>query len=123
VSESRGMTWARVPGSIRLHLLITVCLALVRLKGYFSRYQPMMPPDRRAQLEWGLIGSIVVCVGLAALYSLMLNGIDWARLVLGVVTFPLGLILLLAPSARQYTGDQSSYEPEEHPLRSGDEES
>ena len=46
---------------------------------------------------------MVTAVG-AFLYLMLFRRRNWARLALGIVTFPYGLILLLSPEARRFTG-------------------
>ena len=55
----------------------------------------------RAQDE--LIGLVLMALVLVVLFFAMLGGRAWARITLGILTLPIGLLVLWPQSAREYT--------------------
>jgi hypothetical protein len=96
------ITWAGLPRPIKVHATVLAFLLIMNIHD-FLLYAETASAEERHRLEWAFIAIVIAIVALFCLYILMLNGIEWARIALGLVTFPIGLLLLVAPSVRQYT--------------------
>ena len=58
-----------------------------------------------------LVGLGIVAVVAAVLFFLMLGGRAWARVALGVLTLPAGLLILWPHAAREFTDPHYSADP------------
>jgi hypothetical protein len=86
-----------VPAVVKIHTLLVGGLLLLNiLVGSAGRAGTRAATDE--------IGAYVVFfVILGILFFLMLGGRAWARIVLGVLTLPAGLLILLPQAARDFT--------------------
>jgi hypothetical protein len=112
VSHSGGtapvpMSARPMPLVVKVHALLVVGLLVLNLwpisGGTVSRRYRVSSED---QVVAVVIGVLLV----AGLFFLMLRGKAWARVVLGIVTLPAGLLILLPRSARAFT--EAQYVPD-----------
>jgi hypothetical protein len=101
------MSARAIPLSVKLHAVVLAVLlgvnAWARVGGG-SGVRTAQSGDELAAL-----GLFIVI--LAVLFFLMLGGRAWARIALGVITLPLGLMLLWPQAARDFTDPHYTAEP------------
>ncbi len=108
-AAAASRNWPDVPLIVWLHLGLVIVLTLYIA---FGPYGYVTRPPRRytweqseAQQQFGAALFFVRTVALVPLYALFLKERrNWARIAIGILTFPLGLLVLMARSAREYTG-------------------
>jgi len=98
-TEPVPMDARAIPAVVKVHaILVGVFLGLDAWACLTGRARAPMSRSGDALLGLGL-----VTVTLAVLFFLMLGGKAWARIALGVITLPAGLLILLPQSAREFT--------------------
>ena len=94
-----------IPSLVWVHLaavgLLTLYLGFSDLTRPPRRYH-WQPSQSQQQLESGLFWFQTVV--LVPLYMTFLSRRNWARIVVGIITLPLGLLLLVPKAVRRYTG-------------------
>lgn len=88
-------TSREVPTVVKLHAGITAAVFGLRIWSEANAGPSAESNDA--------VAYVVLLAVLAMLFALMLSGKAWARITLGVVTLPAGLLLLLPQSARDFT--------------------
>jgi hypothetical protein len=96
-----------IPLVVKLHAVILTVLLGVNAWGRVGG----RPGVRTAQSGDELAALGLGVVILAVLFFLMLGGKAWARIALGVLTLPLGLMLLWPQAAREFTDPHYTAEP------------
>jgi hypothetical protein len=81
--------------------LLTLYLAYSDLTRGPRRYH-WQPSENQQRIESGLFWLRTIV--LIPLYLAFISRRNWARIAVGVITLPLGLLLLVPRSVRQYTG-------------------
>lgn len=105
VTADTGSDPSPVPLLAWIHLGVVALLTLYL--GYSDLTRPprryhWQPSEGEQQLESGLLW--LRTIALIPLYLAFLRRRNWARIAVGVITFPLGLLLLVPRSVRRYTG-------------------
>ena len=94
-----------IPLVVWIHLCIVVLLTLYLGYGYVTRpprRYTWEPSESQQQVESALFWARSVV--LVPLYLAFFSRRNWARLAVGIITLPLGLLLLVPRSVRRYTG-------------------
>ena len=95
-----------IPPVIKAHAILVALLIGLRAWSLIdSRHGRGFPESAIDDLGGLVIGAILLSV----LFFLMVGGRTWARIALGVLTLPAGLLLLLPRSAREFTDER--YDP------------
>lgn len=89
------LTRREVPTVVKLHAGITAAVFGLRIWSETNAGGNAEPNDA--------VVYMVLLAVLAMLFVLMLSGKAWARIILGVLTLPAGLLLLLPQAARDFT--------------------
>jgi hypothetical protein len=96
-----------MPLVVKVHALLVVGLLVLNLwpnsGGTVSRRY-------RGNSEDQVVAVVIGVLLVTGLFFLMLRGKAWARVVLGIVTLPAGLLILLPRSAREFT--EAHYVPD-----------
>lgn len=94
-----------VPWVVWVHLAIVAVLSLALGAGYMTRSprRYAWEPSESQQLLQSVLFWLRTVV-LIPLYLAFLSRRNWARIVVGVITLPLGLLLLVPRSVRRFTG-------------------
>jgi hypothetical protein len=88
-----------IPLAIQAHIaIVAIYMSLLLIQGVFEAIAPAPYAN-----PGGLIASTILALILLGLYlQLVKRRKNWARLVLGILTIPIGLILLLSKEAKSY---------------------
>ena len=88
-----------IPLAIQVHIaIVAIYMSLLLIRGVFEAIAPAPYAN-----PGGLIASTILALIFLGLYlQLVKRRKNWARLVFGILTIPIGLILLLSKEARSY---------------------
>ena len=90
-------TKQEIPISIKIHIAIfAIMVGLQLISGIFEAVVGG-PLSHFSLVFWSIFAGIFL-----GLYTQLLKRKNWARIVIGILTIPLGLILLLSDEARSY---------------------
>jgi hypothetical protein len=93
-----------MPAAVTLHAVIVAAT----LAMYAWRLVSGRAPLRSTRPEEEFAALVVATVVLVALFMMMVSGKAWARLTLGILTLPAGLLILWPASAREFTDEYYS---------------
>jgi len=87
-----------IPLAIKIHIAIfAIVLSFQLISGVLEAIAPAPYANPAGLIVW-----IIFAVIFFGLYTQLLKRKNWARIVIGILTIPLGLILLLSEEARSY---------------------
>ena len=96
--DDQQETKQEIPLAIKIHIAIfAIILSIQLISGVFEAIAPAPYANPAGLIVWTVFGVIFF-----GLYTQLLKRKNWARIVIGILTIPLGLILLLSEEVRSY---------------------